>query len=276
MSAAATGIDGNCPRCGSFHVVAGDRPAAVCAACGSAFEAFVPSRAATRPPSGPAIVPVPAAGGSPRCAVHPNNAGGATCARCGGFMCAVCSTPVDAKVVCTGCAERMIENGEVVSAGGGASAPGAGGGRKPVTLRVDSAFGGLRLTLYEDRILVERRDPIVGAWSTDRTIFFDRIEVVYRFGRPVRLSLLGVLAAAPLVAVGVVAFPAPAAVVMLAIGALIAAASLYGGLAPQPWLRLRAGGVDLDLRENRPLLRPWRRRAFFRGLRASLGIRESP
>ncbi len=43
---------------------------------------------------------------APRCAAHPEEAAGATCQRCGAFLCTACSTWVTGQVYCPDCAAR--------------------------------------------------------------------------------------------------------------------------------------------------------------------------
>lgn len=47
---------------------------------------------------------------APRCAAHPEEAAGATCQRCGAFLCTACSTWVLSEVYCPACATRPEVN----------------------------------------------------------------------------------------------------------------------------------------------------------------------
>ncbi|MBL8798155.1 MAG: hypothetical protein JNM56_29935 [Planctomycetia bacterium] len=46
------------------------------------------------------------------CALHPGNAAGSTCQRCGNFLCPVCWTRWSGQTICPACLERALESSE--------------------------------------------------------------------------------------------------------------------------------------------------------------------
>ncbi|HLX63077.1 MAG TPA: hypothetical protein VKX17_17540 [Planctomycetota bacterium] len=79
-----------------------------CKVCGNTFEAVVFS------PPAETIAVRPVVGGAEGvapCAKHPLNAAEGNCERCGNFVCALCRTPLEGKVYCPACLERILDKG---------------------------------------------------------------------------------------------------------------------------------------------------------------------
>ena len=148
----------------------------------------------------------------------------------------------------------------------------------PITIRVDSAFEIKRWTLHDDRLVIQGRDPIVGVYSAEKSIFLDDIAVVTYSKKTVLIhlawALLGALLLLP-AAEGVFAArrPQDLPVTLLSVGAFFIAFGLWMGLKGRPYIRLRdSSGYECEARMDRPLLRPGKRRAFFGGLLRALEL----
>jgi len=98
----------DCPHCRArqFEAVEGEQR---CRACGGKFAFY-----AFRPPTRRAAVPVAALGRTP-CHQHPLNSAVAACDRCGSFLCQLCETRVEGRILCPACFERLHERHELVS-----------------------------------------------------------------------------------------------------------------------------------------------------------------
>lgn len=85
-----------------------------CPQCARAFDAvrFRPVARATQVTEVAAAGPEEAAS----CAAHRRNAAVGSCQRCGIFMCALCRTEADGRVLCTPCFERLADEGTLHSA----------------------------------------------------------------------------------------------------------------------------------------------------------------
>ncbi len=122
-----------CPVCRSGVAVVEGRVSQVCRGCGRGLEVWPVKRAAdgpvvaapavtgAAPPSGDpgevqAAVDAGVAEQRPSCAKHPNNAAERTCGRCGDYMCAICATPVEGRLMCVKCFEHVEGAGELASA----------------------------------------------------------------------------------------------------------------------------------------------------------------
>jgi hypothetical protein len=60
----------------------------------------------------PTRISRPAREGDASCAVHAGQESVGTCARCGNYLCEVCRTPWQGKVVCAACVDRLLETGQ--------------------------------------------------------------------------------------------------------------------------------------------------------------------
>jgi hypothetical protein len=99
-------VEVDCPHCRAAQFADVDGPR-ICSACGSSFEVYG-FRAAARRGAAPEGS-VARAG----CAEHPDNLSVGSCERCGSFVCSLCATPIEARILCPRCFERLHEAGQL-------------------------------------------------------------------------------------------------------------------------------------------------------------------
>ena len=114
--AQAVTIRGSCPFCDLGFKLEEASATLTCVQCRNTFSVYaVPPSVMDRPIIPQPVVPPtdPTVAPAPICARHANNRAVTACGRCGDFVCDVCATPVEGRVLCVRCFEFLHGRGEL-------------------------------------------------------------------------------------------------------------------------------------------------------------------